>query len=127
MAAVYRRAAWLTLALVVLPAVLLAAEPPLDGSYGNTDGCLYDRTGDTNGSDNFFLMTAQAITTSASYCEFKTVDASTADGFRATVTCQEEGSEDGSDFKLAVSRSGTDAYTIKFDDGTTWGPLQRCK
>ncbi|OJT96142.1 MAG: hypothetical protein BGN83_11060 [Rhizobium sp. 63-7] len=109
------------------PAVAFAAEAPLDASYGNKDGCLYANTGETNGSDNFFLLDKEAITTAASYCEFKTIDSKTADGFDATVTCQEEGSDDSTDLKVKISKAGKDGYKIDLPDGASWGPLKKCK
>lgn len=119
--------------LPVLVAVLMlapaawAAEAPLDASYGNKDGCLYANTGETNGSDDFFLLDKEAITTAASYCEFKTIDGKTAEGFGATVGCQEEGTDEGVDLKVKISKAGKDSYKIDFADGASWGPLKKCK
>lgn len=113
-------------ALMIAPAAL-AAEAPLDASYGNKDGCLYANTGETNGSDDFFLLDKEAITTAASFCEFTTIDGKTADGFDATVACQEEGTDEGVDLKVKISKVGKDSYKIDLPDGASWGPLKKCK
>ncbi len=104
------------------------ADPlPLKGSYGNKDGCAYAETGESTGSDDFFLLTPETVTTAASYCEFKKVLKS-AKAFRATMSCQEEGGDEaGTAFEIDVTPSGKDAYTLTFDDGTVWGPLKLCK
>jgi len=101
---------------------------PLKGSYGNKDGCAYAKTGESTGSDDFFLLTSETVTTAASYCEFQKVLKSAKGSFRATMACQEEGGDEaGTSFEIDVTPSGKDTYTLKFDDGTVWGPLKLCK
>lgn len=119
----------LSLLLLSAAATSAAADTlPIKGSYGNKDGCAYARTGESSGSDDFFLLTAEAITTTASYCEFKKVLKTEGKNFTATVSCQEEGEEGGTDdtVKLTSSPKG---YLIDFpsDAAIHWGPLALCK
>ncbi|MGV8938077.1 MAG: hypothetical protein ACOH2J_13210 [Allorhizobium sp.] len=105
-----------------------ASDPlPLKGSYGNKDGCAYAKTGESTGSDDFFLLTPETVTTAASYCEFQKVLKSAKGAFHATITCQEEGADAGAPFEIDVTPSGMDGYTLKLDDGTVWGPLKLCE
>ena len=54
------------LSSAALPAAVWADTLPIKGSYGNKDGCAYAKSGESTGSDNFFLLTSEAITTAAS-------------------------------------------------------------
>ncbi|WP_428425864.1 hypothetical protein [Pararhizobium sp.] len=98
----------------------------LDGSYGNKDGCAYAKTGESTGSDNFFLLTNEGITTAASYCSFKAPVMKNGTSFTATVSCSKEGESGEADESVEILRTGKD-YTIAFKDGTRWGPLKKCK
>lgn len=118
----------LALALVVPACTALAANLPLKGSYGNADGCHYATTGESTGSDNFFLLTPEAVTTAVSHCEFKSVLTETAEGFVVSVACHDEGDPaDEAGFEINIEPAGPDAYTLRLDDGSTWGPLALCK
>ncbi len=114
----------LTSFAVAAPAV--ASEAFLDGDYGNTDGCAYSRTGESTGSDNFFLLTNEGITTAASSCSFKGPVTKNGTSFAATVSCSEEGESGEADESVEILRTRQD-YTIAFKDGTRWGPLKKCK
>jgi hypothetical protein len=123
-----RRALAVTFGLAILPGIALAANLPLKGSYGNTDGCLYALTGESTGSDNFFLLTPEAVTTAVSYCEIKNVLTETTEGFVVSVSCHGEGDpNEEAAFEINVEPAGPDAYTLRLDDGSTWGPLALCK
>ncbi|URK87217.1 hypothetical protein LP421_26660 [Rhizobium sp. RCAM05350] len=104
----------------------VASEAFLDGDYGNTDGCAYSKTGESTGSDNFFLLTNEGITTAASYCSFKGAVTKTGTSFAATVSCSAEGETGEADDSVNILRTSKD-YTIAFKDGTRWGPLKKCK
>ncbi|MBW6421343.1 hypothetical protein KX729_07810 [Rhizobium sp. XQZ8] len=123
------RSGFLTLLLLSAAATSAAAETlPIKGSYGNKDGCTYARTGESSGSDDFFLLTSEAITTAASYCEFKKILKTDGKNFTATVSCQEEGEEGGTDDTAKLS-FGPKGYMIGFtsDAAIHWGPLALCR
>jgi len=121
----------LLLTIVSLAALSTAANAdtlPIKGSYGNKDGCAYAKSGESTGSDNFFLLTSEGITTAASYCEIRKVLKTEGKDFTATVACQAEGEESSNDDTVKIT-SGTKGYTIGFvaDAAITWGPLPLCK
>jgi hypothetical protein len=114
--------------LAALSTAAFADTLPIKGSYGNKDGCAYAKSGESTGSDNFFLLTSEAITTAASYCEIKKVLKAEGKNFTATVSCQAEG-EEGESEDTAKITSGPKGYTIGFtsDAAINWGPLPLCK
>lgn len=121
----------LLLTIVSLAALSTAANAdtlPIKGSYGNKDGCAYAKSGESTGSDNFFLLTSEGITTAASYCEIKKVLKTEGKDFTATVACQAEGEESSNDDTVKIT-SGPKGYTIGFvaDAAIKWGPLPLCK
>ena len=121
----------LLLTIVSLAALSTAANAdtlPIKGSYGNKDGCAYAKSGESTGSDNFFLLTSEGITTAASYCEIKKVLKTEGKDFTATVACQAEGEESSNEDTVKIT-SGAKGYTIGFvaDAAITWGPLPLCK
>ncbi len=114
--------------LAALSTAAFADTLPIKGSYGNKDGCAYAKSGESTGSDNFFLLTSEAITTAASYCEIKKLVKTEGKNFTATVSCQAEG-EEGESEDTAKITSGPKGYTIGFtsDAAINWGPLPLCK
>jgi hypothetical protein len=114
--------------LAALSTAAFADTLPIKGSYGNKDGCAYAKSGESTGADNFFLLTSEAITTAASYCEIKKVLKTEGKNFTATVSCQAEGEEDESEDTAKIT-SGPKGYTIGFtsDAAIKWGPLPLCK
>lgn len=114
--------------LAALSTAAFADTLPIKGSYGNKDGCAYAKSGESTGSDNFFLLTSEAITTAASYCEIKKLVKTEGKNFTATVSCQAEG-EEGESEDTAKITSGPKGYTIGFtsDAAIKWGPLPLCK
>ncbi|MDR7144071.1 hypothetical protein [Rhizobium sp. BE258] len=114
--------------LAALSTAAFADTLPIKGSYGNKDGCAYAKSGESTGSDNFFLLTSEAITTAASYCEIKKLVKTEGKNFTATVSCQAEG-EEGEIEDTAKITSGPKGYTIGFtsDAAIKWGPLPLCK
>jgi len=120
-----------TSSLALLAAALLATAAqadtlPIKGSYGNKDGCAYARSGESTGSEDFFLLTSEAITTAASVCTIKKLAKTDGKSFVATVSCQ---AEDGESDDTARITYGPKGYTIAFtsDDSTRWGPLPLCR
>jgi hypothetical protein len=114
--------------LAALSTAAFADTLPIKGSYGNKDGCAYAKSGESTGSENFFLLTSEAITTAASYCEIKKLVKTEGKNFTATVSCQAEG-EEGESEDTAKITSGPKGYTIGFtsDAAIKWGPLPQCK
>lgn len=114
--------------LAALPTAANADTLPIKGSYGNTDGCAYAKSGESTGSDNFFLLTSEGITTAASYCEIKNVLKTEGKDFTVTVACQAEGEESSKEDTVKIT-SGPKGYTIGFvsDAAIKWGPLPLCK
>ena len=114
--------------LAALSTAAFADTLPIKGSYGNKDGCAYAKSGESTGSENFFLLTSEAITTAASYCEIKTLVKTEGKNFTATVSCQAEG-EEGESEDTAKITSGPKGYTIGLasDAAIKWGPLPLCK
>lgn len=101
-----------------------AATLPIEGSYGNDAGCRYARTNESEGADVFFLMTPETVTSAASYCEVAKAETSGKD-IVAILACEAEGETGITQFPVRITPANK-AYTIKFDDGTTWGPLRKC-
>jgi hypothetical protein len=101
---------------------------PIKGSYGNKDGCAYAKSGESTGSEDFFLLTSEAITTATSVCTIKTLAKTDGKSFMAKVSCQAEG-EDGETGDTAKINYSTKGYTIGFtsDARIKWGPLPLCK
>jgi len=114
--------------LAALSSAAFADTLPIKGSYGNKDGCAYAKSGESTGSENFFLLTSEAITTAASYCEIKKLVKTEGKNFTATVSCQAEG-EEGESEDTATVISGPKGYTIGLasDAAIKWGPLPLCK
>lgn len=120
------RIALLLVAGAVTAGPAVASQNFLDGNYGNKDGCAYANSGESTGSDDFFLLTNEGITTAASYCSFKGAAKKNGTSFAATVSCSAEGESSEADDSVEILRTGKD-YTIAFKDGTRWGPLKKCK
>jgi len=114
--------------LAALSTAAFAGTLPIKGSYGNKDGCAYAKSGESTGSENFFLLTSKAITTAASYCEIKKLVKTEGKNFTAAVSCQAEG-EEGESEDTAKITSGPKGYTIGLasDAAIKWGPLPLCK
>jgi hypothetical protein len=115
---------FLTLAsLAALTSAAAADTLPIKGSYGNKDGCAYAKSGESTGSENFFLLTSEAITTAASACTIEKVLKTDGKSFTAKVSCEAEGED------TAKITYGPKGYTIGFTSDATikWGPLPLCK
>ena len=104
-----------------------AASPVLDGSYGSKEGCLYARTGDSSGAEDFFLLTKEALTTATAYCEVKSVGKTDGKSTAVTFSCQAEGEDSATELAGKVIRSGKDAVSVTLDGGSSWGPYKRCR
>lgn len=120
------RVSLLLVASLTMAGLAQAQEKFLDGAYGNTDGCAYANSNDAMGSEDFFLLTDEAVTSAASYCSFKGPMTKKGDSFASAVTCAEEGEGGEMDTTLEIQRAGKD-YVIVFEDGMRWGPLKKCK
>jgi hypothetical protein len=117
----------ITALIYAAPLTAGAAVLPISGSYGNDLGCELARTGNYNPVDGVYLLTPQELATSVTSCSFDEVT-STADRHRVSMTCASEGSgpEDNTTEKAEIAGSAAAGYTVRFPDGTEWGPLKRC-
>ena len=101
---------------------------PIEGSYGNTDGCAYAKSGEATGSNDFFLLTQDRLVTASLACSFAGVASKPDKAFTLTVQCEEEGNTDAlAPFEIDIVPGGSNAYTLKVDDGQVWGPLSQCR
>ncbi|WP_438752508.1 hypothetical protein [Pararhizobium sp. O133] len=116
----------LLVASLAMTGLVHAQEKFLDGAYGNKDGCAYANSNEAMGSEDFFLLTDEGVTSAATYCGFKRPVTKKGDSFASAVTCAEEGDGGEMDTKLEIQRAGND-YVIVFEDGMRWGPLKKCK
>lgn len=116
-----------SLVMIAMPLTAGAATLPIDGSYGNKAGCRYATTGESDGSDDFFLLAPNAVTTATAHCEVRSVGNKTATTIDTVLSCQAEGEESGTELTAQIVREGKDAYKINFKDGTLWGPLAKCR
>lgn len=99
----------------------------IGGNYGSKEGCIYAKTGESSGADDFVLLTPDALTTSVFYCEFKKIIKKNGDAFTVSGSCQAEGEENGADQTIDISRADKSSYRVHFDDGTKLGPLKKCR
>ncbi|CAN7424191.1 hypothetical protein [Neorhizobium sp. LjRoot104] len=97
----------------------------LDGAYGSKEGCIYARTGESSGADDFLLLNDEGVTTSVSACEFKGPPKKTANGFTIKAQCDAEG-EIGPEDSATLTKSAK-GYTVSFPDGTKLGPMPKCR
>jgi hypothetical protein len=97
----------------------------LDGAYGSKEGCIYARTGESSGADDFMLLNDEGITTSVSTCDFRGEAKKTATGFTIQAECEADGEEGSLD--TATLTKSNKGYTVTFPDGTKWGPLAKCR
>jgi hypothetical protein len=112
----------------VAPAVAIAATLPIDGTFGNDRGCQLARMGDYSEDDSARILTADGLQTMVTACSFDAVTSLKAGGHAVVMTCASEGSgpEDNTTDKAEISGNPEHGYSIRFADGTTWGPLTRC-
>jgi hypothetical protein len=96
----------------------------LDGAYGSKDGCIYAKTGQSSGADDFLLLNDDGITTSVSTCDFQGEAKKTATGFTIQAECEADG-EAGSLDTATLTKSAK-GYTVTFPDGTKLGPVPKC-
>jgi hypothetical protein len=117
-----------------LPTILIAtagcagtaqAAKFLDGPYGSKEGCIYAKTSESSGAEDFLLLTDAQLTTAFSFCEFKGAATRTKDGFTIRAQCDAEG-ETGPE-QTATLRKSANGYTVSFPDGTTMGPMPKCR
>ncbi len=101
------------------------AETFLDGAYGSKEGCIYARTAESSGAEDFLLLTDQQLTTAFAFCEFKGKAKKTGDGFTITAQCDAEG-ETGPQTTATLTKSAA-GYTVSLPDGTKWGPMPKCR
>jgi hypothetical protein len=124
----YGRSLSLLFAVLVLPGAAIAETLALGSAYGNKDGCAYAASGESVGSDDFFLLTNEGVTTAATYCAFSKILEADGPSYRVVLTCEAEGESSTADFAANITYTSPD-YTITFadDPDMTWGPLSKCR
>lgn len=115
----------LCLVAVAVSATSASAAKFLDGAYGSKDGCVYAKTGESSGADDFLLINDDGVTTSVSVCEFRGAATKTATGFTIKAQCDAEG-EKGPAETATLTKSAK-GYTVSFPDGTKLGPVPKCR
>ena len=113
--------------LCAAPLAASAASLPIDGKYGNKAGCLYAKTGETTGEDDFILLTPEDIRSAVAFCEIKSIGKATGNKISTTLSCADEGEAGNMNLSADVIRTSQDSYRVDFSDGTSWGPFKRCK
>jgi hypothetical protein len=116
----------LAVAFIAVPSLALAANVPIKASYGSKEGCIYAKTGDSSGADDFFLLTKESVTTSTAQCTFGKLVSNTKGKIKAHAKCETEG-EDGGDEIVTLTPVGASAYTVDFEDGSHWAAVKQCK
>lgn len=111
-----------------MPLAASAANLPISGSYGNDLGCELARTGNYNPVDNVYLLTPQELSTSVTLCGFDAVKPGPDGVLMVRMTCASEGSgpEDNTKENAEITGTPESGYTVRFTDGTRWGPLGKC-
>lgn len=120
---------FITTALLLLGPVSASADGlglAIGGNYGSKEGCVYAKTGESSGADDFILLTPDALTTSVFACDFKKIVKKGADGFTVAGSCQADGEDGDQEQKIQISRVDKNSYRVSFDDGTKLGPIKKC-
>ena len=122
-----RKSALLFSAAVLLAAPAAADERfPVDGNYGNVEGCKAAANQETS-SDDLLYLTPEAVGTYATYCTPLAIWKSYGNAFVAPVTCGHEGEDTITIGHVRIVKAdGRDAYSIYNEDGTLWGEAKRC-
>lgn len=108
------------------PAATAAATLPISGDFGNDLGCELARTGEYNPVEGVYLLTPDRLATSVSVCLFETVRAAPSGGFDVSLSCGDEGDTEEARDSALITGNEAAGYTVRFANGTTWGPLRRC-
>lgn len=108
-----------------LAAVCAHAAEFLDGDYGDKNGCIYAKTGNTADDADFFLLNSDGITTAAATCDFDGTAEKTATGFSIKTQCDADG-EPSSVGTATLTRSDK-GYAVTLPDGTKMGPVPKCR
>jgi len=110
---------------VTLAAPAFAERLPIDGAYGNAEGCEFFRTGRTV-SDAQLLLTPTEVSSFASSCDGLTLIANEDRRLEVDGLCHEEGESDAVPTRFTISRNPDATYMVRFDDISVWGPLGKC-
>lgn len=102
-----------------------ATSLPIGGTYGNAEGCAFADNADT-GSDALLLLTPEGFSSSATSCEFRSMEADIGGSFTADSLCSHEGEEERRPEMVVIKPAGDATYVIGFPDGSNWGPLAKC-
>jgi hypothetical protein len=110
------------------PLAVSAASLPIEGEYGNKAGCLFAKTGESTGEEDFILLTPKEIRSAVSLCEIKSIDKTAGNKIGVTLSCADEGEAGNIPLHADVIRAGgKNIYRVDFSDGTSWGPFKKCR
>lgn len=118
----------ISIVILLAPISVNAAALPIDGKYGSELGCRVAMTGEYIESNDTYLLTPESVGTSVSYCAFNSVTSAPGGRHVVSMTCSSEGSgPEGDTQEIAeISGDSVTGYTVRFADGTFWGPLTKC-
>lgn len=113
------------LAGAALPAI--AAELPIEGSWGNEAGCRILATGNYEGED-LVALTKTEVQTYVTNCSFVTVTPLENGTIVTTVICGHEGEAEQTLGLMRFSKSEDGKrWGVYAADGGSWGELDRCE
>lgn len=123
------RRAFITGLICAAPLAAAAATLPIEGTYGTELGCRVAKTGEYIESPDTYTLTSEGVGNAVTYCMFSSVKAGKDGRHSAELACSQEGSGEEGDFRAKADIEGTTeaGYTVRFADGTTWGPLAKCR
>lgn len=98
---------------------------PIDGAYGNAEGCAFFRTGIVV-SDQQLLLTPDEVSSYASSCDGLALVGEKDGILVVDGTCHEEGEAGAEPVRFTISRNPDATFTVNFDELSSWGPLAKC-
>ncbi|MDZ7603906.1 MAG: hypothetical protein U1A06_21300 [Hoeflea sp.] len=110
---------------VTAAAPAFAERLPIDGAYGNAEGCEFHRTGRIV-SDMQLLLTPDEVSSFASACDGLTLAGDKDGVLEVDGLCREEGESGAVKTRFTISRNPDATYMVNFDELIVWGPLGKC-
>lgn len=110
------------------PLTASAASLPIDGTYGNEAGCKLALTGNYGEDDSAQIVTPDSLQTMVTACTFTKTSPAPGNRHQVVMTCASEGEgpESNIEDKAEISGDSVSGYTVRFEDGNSWGPLKKC-
>jgi hypothetical protein len=102
-----------------------AGQLPIDGAYGNVEGCAFFMTGKVV-SDLQLLLTPNEVSSYVSSCDELNLVGERDAILTVNGLCHEEGEADAKPAQFTISRNPDATFTVNFDQLSSWGPLAKC-